>query len=502
MTTPPPAPASADWRARARGLRIRSRAFIDGRFVDAVSGRTFAAMSPIDGRTLAEVAECAEEDVDAAVHAARAAFADGRWRALAPARRKALMLAFAERIEAHAEELALLETLDMGKPIADSLAVDVPATVRCYRWYAEAIDKVYGEIAPTAPDSLALVTREPLGVVGAVVPWNFPMIMAAWKVAPALAAGNSVVLKPAEQSPLTALRLAELAAEAGIPDGVFNVVPGFGPVAGKALGLHPDVDGVFFTGSTETGKLFLQYSGQSNMKRVGLECGGKTPHIVLDGCGDPEAAADAAASGIFFNQGQMCTAGSRLILHRAVRDRVMERLLGHAAAYQPGDPLDPATRMGAMVDETHTMRVLGYIHVGREEGAALLTGGERVRRETGGCYVQPTVFDGVDNTMRIAREEIFGPVLAVITVDSAEEAVAVANDSPFGLAAAVWSDDVNTVHRVARSLRAGVVYVNCFDADDITTPFGGFKQSGIGRDKSLHALDKYTELKTTWMRLR
>ncbi|HYD31468.1 MAG TPA: aldehyde dehydrogenase, partial [Azospirillaceae bacterium] len=411
-------------------------------------------------------------------------------------------LAFAARIEAHTEELALLETLDMGKPIADSLAVDVPATVRAFRWYAEAIDKVYDEIAPTAPNTLALITREPLGVVAAVVPWNFPMIMAAWKLAPALAAGNSVILKPAEQSPLTALRLAELATEAGIPDGVFNVVPGFGPTAGKALGLHMDVDGVFFTGSTEVGKLFLQYAGQSNMKRVGLECGGKTPHVILDDCGALEAAANAAADGIFYNQGEMCTAGSRLVVHRAVKDRVMERILAHAAAYRPGDPLDPATRMGALVDETHIRRVLGYIEAGRREGAALVAGGNRVRTETGGCYVEPTVFDQVGNAMRIAQEEIFGPVLSVITVDSAEEAVRVANDSLYGLAAAVWSDNVHTVHRVARELRAGVVYVNCFDADDITTPFGGFKQSGIGRDKSLHALDKYTELKTTWMRLR
>jgi gamma-glutamyl-gamma-aminobutyraldehyde dehydrogenase/4-guanidinobutyraldehyde dehydrogenase/NAD-dependent aldehyde dehydrogenase len=411
-------------------------------------------------------------------------------------------LAFAQSVENHAEELALLETLDMGKPISDALSVDVPAAVRTLRWYAEAVDKVYGEVAPTAEKVLATITREPLGVVAVVVPWNFPMIMTAWKIAPALAAGNSVVLKPAEQSPLSALRLAELAVESGLPAGVLNVVPGYGPVAGRALGLHNDVNGAFFTGSTEVGKLFLQYSGQSNMKRIGLECGGKSAQIILDSCSDLDKAAAAAAAAIFFNQGEMCTAGSRLVVQRNIHDAVMERLLAHTASFQPGDPLDPATSMGALVDEQHTRRVLDFIEIGRAEGAQLLTGGERVRNESGGCFVQPSVFDGVTNDMRIAREEIFGPVLSVIAVDSVEEAVSVANDSDFGLAAAVWSDDVNVIHSVARRLKAGMVYANCYDADDITVPFGGFKQSGIGRDKSLHALEKYTELKSTWLRLR
>ncbi|WP_207462347.1 aldehyde dehydrogenase [Azospirillum sp. SYSU D00513] len=493
------------WAERAALLTagsIEGRAFIDGRYTAALDGATFQSRSPVDGRVLADVAACGGADVDRAVAAARRAFEDGRWSRRDPAERKRVLLAFADRIEAAGEELALLETLDMGKPVAHSLAVDVRATVACFRWYAEAIDKIYDEIAPSPAGTLALVTREPLGVVAAVVPWNFPMIMAAWKLAPALAAGNSVVLKPAEQSSLTAIRLAALAAEAGLPDGVFNVLPGFGPAVGQPLGLHMDVDGVVFTGSTEVGKLFLQYSGQSNMKRVGLECGGKSPHIILDDCGDLDAAAEAAADAIFFNQGEMCTAGSRLVLHRAVKDRVLDRVLAHAATRQPGDPLDPATTLGALVDETHTRNVLSYIAIGQEEGARLVAGGRRVREETGGCYVQPTVFDGVTNRMRIAQEEIFGPVLSIITVDSAEEAVAVANDSPYGLAAAVWSDNVNTVHKMARALRSGMVYVNCYDADGITVPFGGFKQSGIGRDKSLHAFDKYTELKTTWMKLR
>lgn len=493
------------WSSRAALLvakGIEGRAFIDGQFTDAADGTAFEAYSPIDGRLLTRVAAGSAADVDRAVAAARRAFTDRRWAGKSPAQRKRILLAFADLITQNRDELALLETLDMGKPISDSLAVDVRATADCFRWYAEAIDKVYDEVAPTAENTLATITREPLGVVAAVVPWNFPMIMAAWKLAPALAAGNSVVLKPAEQSSLTALKLAALAQQAGLPDGVFNVVPGLGASAGKAIGLHMDIDGVFFTGSTEVGKYFLQYSGQSNMKKVGLECGGKSAHIILEDCGDLDAAATAAAEAIFFNQGEMCTAGSRLVVHRAVKDAVVERIRAHAETVQPGDPLDPATRMGALVDENHTRTVLGYIDAGRADGARVVTGGGRARSDSGGCYVQPTIFDNVTNSMRIAREEIFGPVLSVITVDSAEEAVQVANDSIYGLAAAVWSDNVNTINRVARSLRAGVVYMNCYDADDITTPFGGYKQSGIGRDKSLHAFDKYTELKTSWLRLR
>ncbi|WP_423790810.1 aldehyde dehydrogenase [Microvirga solisilvae] len=494
-----------DWRASADCLvskGVEGRAFIDGRYRAAVSGKIFKAISPVDGRMLAEIAAGDASDVDLAVAAARRAFEDGRWSGLSPARRKTTLLAFANLILDHRDELALLETLDMGKPISDSLVIDVGATARCFMWFAEAIDKIYGEVAPTAVDVRATITREPLGVVAAVVPWNFPMIMAAWKLAPALASGNSVILKPAEQSTLTALRLAALAQQAGLPDGVLNVVPGAGISAGRAIGIHPDIDGVFFTGSTEVGKYFLQYSGQSNLKKVGLECGGKSAHIILDDCGNLDVAADTAAGAIFFNQGEMCTAGSRLIVHEAVKDRVLDRIVSGMDAYRPGDPLDPATRMGALVDEEHTGRVLDYIGVAQSEGARLVRGGRRVRQDSGGCYVEPTVFDDVHNSMRIAREEIFGPVLSVITVKSAEEAVAIANDSIYGLAAAVWSDNVNTIHRVARSLRAGMVYMNCYDADDITVPFGGYKQSGIGRDKSLHAFDKYTELKTSWMQLR
>lgn len=494
-------PASPNWVERAKQLNIQGKSFINGHYVSAVSEQTFDCISPIDGRNLTQVAACDQVDVDKAVAAARAAFNDGRWSRLHPSKRKSVLLRLADLIEKNADELALLETLDMGKPIRDSLSIDIPATARCFRWYAEAVDKLYDEVAPTAHNVLATITREPLGVCGVIVPWNFPLIMAAWKLAPALAAGNSIVLKPAEQSSLTAIRLAALASEAGIPDGVLNVVTGFGQDAGQAIGLHRDIDGVFFTGSTAVGKYIMQYSAQSNMKKVGLECGGKSGHIILADCGDLDAAAEAAAFGIFFNQGEMCSAGSRLILDAPIRDAVMDKILKFAKGMQPGDPLDPSTRLGAMVDKTHTERVMDYIASGKQE-AELLVGGKQVRLETGGCYIEPTVFDKVNNQTRIAQEEIFGPVLSVITVNGVDEAIQVANESIYGLAAGVWSDNVNTLYKATRALKAGVVYANCYDADDITTPFGGYKQSGIGRDKSLHAFDKYTELKTTWLKLR
>lgn len=479
----------------------RADAFIGGRALPAQSGKTFSKISPVDGRALAQVADCGPADIEAAVVSARAAFVRGVWSQRRPTQRKKVLRRFAELILQNKEELALLETLDMGKPIGDSLQVDVPSTARCIEWYAEAIDKVYGEVAPTGPDALALVTREPVGVVGAIVPWNFPLIMAAWKIGPILAAGNSLVLKPSEKSPLTARRLAELAIEAGVPEGVFNVVPGFGGTAGKALALSMDVDAIAFTGSTATGKLVMQYAAQSNLKRVGLECGGKSANIIMADCPDLEAAARAAALAIFFNQGEMCSAGSRLLVQSSVREALLETVCEIGRGMAPGDPLDPATRLGAIVDETQLLRVLGYIESGQQEGARLRLGGQRAREHSGGFYVEPTVFDAVTPGMRIAREEIFGPVLATVSFETVEEAIAIANDSDYGLAAAIWSRDIRTAHRVARALRAGTVYVNCYDADDITVPFGGYKQSGIGRDKSLHAFDKYTELKTTWVDL-
>jgi acyl-CoA reductase-like NAD-dependent aldehyde dehydrogenase len=490
-----------DWHARAGAFLPRSGAFIDGAFRPAASGETFDCISPIDGRVIAKVAAGDAPDIDAAVASARAAFQRGDWSRAAPRERKRVLLRFAEIIRAHGEELALTETLDMGKPIGDSLGVDVRSTANCIQWYAEAIDKLYDEVAPTGPDALALITREPLGVVGAVVPWNFPMIMAAWKLGPILAAGNSIVLKPSEKSPLSALRLAELAVEAGLPPGVFNVVPGFGHTAGKALALHMDVDGIGFTGSTATGKLIMGYAAQSNLKRVSLECGGKSPNIVMADYRDVERAARAAAYAIFFNQGEMCSAGSRLVVHESIKDAVLEQVAKVGREFVPGDPLDPATKLGAIVDAQQMQRVLRYIDIGREDGARVALGGAQARRDSGGCYVEPTVFDGVTPAMRIAREEIFGPVLATITFRDEAEAVRIANDTSYGLAAAVWTRDLTTAHRMARAIRSGMVYVNCYDADDITVPFGGFKQSGMGRDKSLHAFDKFTELKTTWIDL-
>jgi acyl-CoA reductase-like NAD-dependent aldehyde dehydrogenase len=489
------------WHARAHALKPRRELYIDGRFKPALSGATFDCISPIDGRVLAQVASGDAADVDAAVASARAAFDRGDWSRAKPAHRKQVLLRFAELLRKHADELALTETLDVGKPIGDSLSVDVPSTANCIQWYAEAIDKIYDEVAPTGQQSLALITREPLGVVGAIVPWNFPMIMAAWKLGPILAAGNSIVLKPSEKSPLTALAMAALAVEAGLPPGVFNVVTGFGHTAGKALALHMDVDGIGFTGSTATGKLIMGYAAQSNLKRVSLECGGKSPNIVMADCADISRAARAAAYAIFFNQGEMCSAGSRLVVHESLKDRMLDEIARVALELAPGDPLDPATKLGAIVDVQQMQRVLGYIEAGRDDGARLAFGGAQVRKETGGCFVEPTAFDGVRPNMRIAREEIFGPVLAVLTFKDEAEAIAIANDTAYGLAAAVWTQNLNTAHRMSRAIRAGMVYVNCYDADDITVPFGGFRQSGIGRDKSLHAFDKFTELKTTWIDL-
>jgi gamma-glutamyl-gamma-aminobutyraldehyde dehydrogenase/4-guanidinobutyraldehyde dehydrogenase/NAD-dependent aldehyde dehydrogenase len=485
----------------ASTLRLDGRALINGERMPARDGQTFDCLSPVDGRLLTAVARCGQADIDAAVAAARMAFEDKRWAGKSPAVRKRILIKFAELIVAHGDELALTETLDMGKPLKYAKGVDVNSAANCIRWYGEAVDKVYDEIAPTPSNSLALITREPVGVVGVIVPWNYPMIMAAWKIAPALAAGNSVVLKPSEKSPLTALRLGELALEAGIPPGVLNVVPGFGPEAGSPLALHMDVDCIAFTGSTRVGKQIHVMAGQSNLKRAWTELGGKSPNIVFADCPDLDRAVDAAVGSIFFNQGESCNAPSRLFVEASIKEAFLERTLAKLPQFQPGNPLDKNTVMGAIVDETQLATVLRYIEAGQQEGAQLLAGGERVAPVAGGCYVQPTIFDNVTNSMTIAREEIFGPVLSVLSFTDAADVVRQANSNVYGLQAAVWTRDINKAHGVARALRAGTVHVNQYDEDDITVPFGGFKQSGVGRDKSLHAFDKYTEMKTTWIRI-
>lgn len=482
-------------------LTFDGRAFINGERVLSRDGQTFACISPVDGRVLTDISRCGVHDIDAAVACARSAFNDSLWRGKSPTDRKRVMIKFADLLLTHADELALMETLDMGKPVKFSRSVDVNSASNCIRWYGEAIDKIYDEIAPTASTALALITREPVGVVGVIVPWNYPMIMAAWKIAPALSAGNSVVLKPSEKSPLTALRLAELALAAGIPPGVFNVVPGFGVEAGSPLASHMDVDCIAFTGSTRVGQQIHVMASQSNLKRAWTELGGKSPNIVFADCPNLDRAVEAAIGSIFFNQGESCNAPSRLLVESSIRDKFLTRALALIPHYQPGNPLNKATVMGAIVDKVQLENVLRYIDIGKKEGARLVAGGEQTMRETGGCYVQPTIFDGVTAGMTIAREEIFGPVLSVMSFTDAADAVRQANDTVYGLQAAVWTSDINKAHGVARALRAGTVHVNQYDEDDITVPFGGFKQSGIGRDKSLHAFDKYTETKTTWIRI-
>lgn len=488
----------AQWQAQAENIKIEGRAFINGQYVNALSGETRATINPATGLALAEVASCGPEDADLAIACARKAFDSGVWSKMAPSDRKMVLVRWAELIDQHAQELALLECLDVGKPISDTTNVDVPGASRCIRWSGEAIDKVYEQIAPTPDGTLALVSRLALGVVAAIVPWNFPLSTTAWKAAPALATGNSVIIKPASNTPLTALRIAQLATEAGLPDGVLQVLPGPGGKLGSHLALHMDIDGQTFTGSTPVGKQLMEYSGQSNLKRTFLELGGKSPNIIFADA-DLEAAANMAATAVFYNSGQTCTAGTRLIVEEKIHDEFMEKVIASSKNWIPGNPLDPATSMGPLVDEGQYRTTADYVTIGNDEGAQCAYGGERVLEETGGYYHQPTIFTGVNNQMRIAQEEIFGPVMSVIPFSSKDEAVQIANDSIFGLAGAVWSKDISTALSVAEDVRVGTMGVNNYFGGDMTVPFGGFKQSGNGRDKSMHAFDDYTELKTTWI---
>lgn len=479
---------------------VPQKLLIEGQWVAGQGGET-VVLSPIDGKPLTTAAAASAEDVARAVASARAAFEDGRWSRMAPAGRKAVLHRLADLIDKHALELAVLGVRDNGTDISMALKAEPGSAAGTFRYYAEALDKVYGEIAPTADSILALVHREPVGVVAAIVPWNFPLMIGAWKIAPALAMGNSIVLKPAETASLTLLRLAELALEAGVPPGVFNVVTGPGRVTGEALALSMDVDVMVFTGSGPTGRRLLQYSAQSNLKRCYLELGGKSPNIVFADAPDLAAAAKAAATAIFRNAGQVCVAGSRLLVEASVQEEFVRALSRAAAAMKVGNPLDLSTQIGAVNSEVQLAGNLGFVEDARKEGGQVVLGGSRALTETGGYYMEPTVVAGVQPDHRLFREEVFGPVLAVTPFTSESEAVRLANATDFGLAAGVWTSNLSRAHRMVRAVRSGVVHVNTYGGSDNTVPLGGMKQSGNGHDKSLHALDKYTELKTAWIQL-
>ncbi|WP_137155641.1 aldehyde dehydrogenase [Rhizobium sp. FKL33] len=474
--------------------------FIGGHWIPAESGQTIDVVSPIDGRLLTTLADAAPGDVDRAVRAARASFDKGSWSKASPQERKKVLLKIADLIDTHALELAVLGVRDNGTEISMALKAEPASAAGTFRYYAEAIDKIYGEIAPTASNVLGLIHREPVGVVAAIVPWNFPMMIGAWKIAPALAAGNSVVLKPAEGASLTLLRLAALCAEAGLPDGVLSVVTGRGAVTGEALGLHMDIDVLAFTGSGPVGRRLLEYSARSNLKRVYLELGGKSPNIVFADAPDLDQAAKVSAYGIFRNSGQVCVAGSRLLVEKSIHEEFAEKVAAIAASMKLGDPLDLKTEAGAISSKAQLMKDLGYAEQALAEGAHLRTGGKRILEETGGYFMQPTVFD-LSPSMTLAREEVFGPILSIIPFDGEDEALRIANATDYGLASAVWTSNLSRAHRMVRGVKAGVVHVNTYGGSDNSVPLGGVKQSGNGHDKSLHAFDKYIDLKTAWIQL-
>ena len=481
-----------EYKAIAAGLTFPTQAFIDGRFCPAKSGKTFDTVNPATGAVLAKVAACDAADVDFAVDKARDAFEDGRWSCLHPRERKEVLIRLAKLIKRNARELAVMESLDSGKTIFDCETVDVPETINCLTWHAELIDKIYDQVAPASDNHIAMIVREPVGVVGLVLPWNFPLLMLAWKIAPALAAGCSIIVKPALETSLTALRVAELAMEAGVPAGVFNVLPGGGAEVGEPIGRHMDIDAVSFTGSTATGRRFLKYASESNLKEVTLEMGGKNPAVVLDDAENLDRVAAHVVNGAFWNMGENCSASSRLIVQKGIKEKLLDRILAHAREWPMGDPLDPVNRVGALVSKAHFDKVSDYLG----KGPKVLMGGAA---KDG--FVEPTVLE-VARDARQAREEIFGPVLSVLTVESFDEAIALTNDTEYGLAASIFTGNVKRAIRGARAIRAGTVTVNSFGEGDISTPFGGFKQSGFGgRDNGIHAHDQYTQVKTIWIDL-
>ena len=471
--------------------------FIDGKWVDSVSGKTFDTLNPATEEVITSVAEGDKADIDLAVTAARKAFEEGLWKKTDARDRGKVLLRIMELIDKNREELALLETLDNGKPISETTNADIPLVIDCFLYYAGWADKIHGETIPVRGEFFNYTLREPVGVVGQIIPWNFPLLMAAWKIAPALACGNTVILKPAEQTPLTALRLGEICQEAGLPDGVLNIVPGYGPTAGAALAEHMDVDKIAFTGAHTTGRIIMQ-AASKNLKRISLELGGKSPNIVFADS-DIDSAVDGAMTGIFFNQGEVCCAGSRLFLEKSIHEEFVDKLSNKAASMRVGNPEDAGTQMGAQVSKEQFDKILGYIDIGKREGAKLVTGGERCGER--GYFIRPTIFDAVDNNMKIAREEIFGPVVSAITFDDVGEVVRQGNLSIYGLAAAVWTRDIKKAHRLARDLKAGTIWINTYNALDAASPFGGFKQSGFGRELGVHALELYTQVKSVWINL-
>ena len=484
------------YAALAAELQLRTQAFIDGEFRDAISGNTFVTTNPATGKQLAEVAACDVNDVNVAVAAAKRVFEQGTWSKMQPNDRKHVLLKFAQLLEDNAHELAVLEALDSGKPVSECQNVDVPETIHTIRWHAELIDKIYDATAPTGNAAVTMVVREAIGVVGLVLPWNFPLLMLAWKIAPSLAAGCSIVVKPAKETTLSALRVAELAHEAGIPAGVFNLVPGGGREVGEAIGRHMDIPMVSFTGSTDTGRLFLKYAAESNLKRIVLELGGKNPAVVMNDCEDLDEVAQFVTAGAFWNMGENCSASSRLIVHKDVKDQLLGLIAKHLKDWKLGDPLDPDNRLGAMVSKSHFEKVKSYLEYAAEHKLSIVQGGET----EDGVFVQPTIVDNVGRDNKLFVEEIFGPVLSVTSFETIDEAIEIANDTVYGLAASAYTGSLRNALRLSREIRAGVVTVNCFGEGDASTPFGGYKESGFGgRDKSIWAHDQYTELKTIWI---